>query len=463
MLDKYIDELKDKIIDSTCSLIQIPSIYSNEDQDKYPFGKYTADALEFVLNLGKEFGFRTKNIDNKCGYIEFGQGDKILGIIGHLDVVPVNNDWSYPPFNPKIINGKIYGRGAFDDKGPIMAALYAMKAVSENYTLNKRVRLIVGLDEERNWECINRYKETEEVPDISFSPDANFPCIYAEKTILSAYISQDYSESQDIIIENIDTNNNAINVVPKYCSCTLKINSSKLDMKEIFIFLNNEILKNNFDITLNILEKNRIELISNGIAAHSARPYLGKNAISKLIVILNELFKKYNIDLGLLEYFARYIGDDYTGKNLKINFKDQSGDLTLNTAKFYIENNKIFIGMNLRIPVSVNLERLKSIFNNSKKNYKINIKFTDYKNPLFIPKNNELVQKLCNIFNEYNNSSFEPEAIGGATYARAFTNCVSFGPKMPGAEDMCHQADEYISIDNLMFCTKVYSKAILEL
>ncbi|MBR6505043.1 MAG: dipeptidase PepV [Clostridia bacterium] len=463
MLDKYIDELKNEIIDSTCGLIQIPSVYSSEDQDKYPFGKYTVDALEYVLNLGKEFGFRTKNIDNKCGYVEFGEGEKLLGIIGHLDIVPVTDDWSYPPFNPKIINGKIYGRGTLDDKGPVIAALYAMKAISDNYSLDKRVRLILGLDEERNWECINRYKQTEEMPNISFSPDANFPCIYSEKTISSVYLSQDYISSNDIIIEEINTNNNAINVVPKYCYCKLKINTFNLNSNDIITFLNSEISKNDFNIKINCLDDTHIELHSFGTAAHAARPHLGKNAISKLIIVLNELFKKHNIKLELLEYFSKYIGDDYTGKSLKINFKDDSGILTLNTARFYLENNKLYIGINLRIPVSVNIEKLKSIFNNSKGFYKINIEFTDYKKPLFVQKNDKLVQKLCKIFNDYNNSNIEPEAIGGGTYARAFTNCVSFGPKMPNAEDLCHQVDEYISVDNLMFCAKVYARAILEL
>ena len=463
MLEEYIEKLKDEIIDSTCSLIEIPSVFSNDNTNDYPFGKNTVKALEYVLNLGKEFGFRTKNIDNKCGYIEFGEGEKLLGIIGHLDVVPVTDDWTYPPFNPKVINGKIYGRGAVDDKGPVIAALYAMKIVAENYKIDKRVRLILGLDEERDWGCINRYKETEELPTVSFSPDANFPCIYAEKTILSVYISEEYKPNKDIEIENIDTNNNAINVVPKYCKCILKINTNSINLDELTEFLENIISENGFNIKLKQIDDNHLEITSLGVSAHAARPYLGKNAISKIIIILNELFNKYNAKQDLLEYFSKYIGDDYTGKNLKINFKDESGELTLNTARFYIENNKIYIGMNLRIPVSVNLDKLKHIVNSSNLNHKINIEFTDYKKPIFISKQNKLVQKLCNIFNEFNNSNIEPEAIGGGTYARAFENCISFGPKMPDAEDMCHQVDEYISIENLLFCTKAYVKAILEL
>ena len=162
-LYNYIDEIKDEIINSTCEIINIPSVFNDNDNSNTPFGEYTAKALNYVLNLGNSFGFKTKNIDNKCGYIEFGEGEKLLGIIGHLDVVPAEEDWTFKPFNATIANNNIYGRGAIDDKGPVIAALYAMKAVSDNYKLNKRVRLILGLNEENDWKCIERYKETEEI------------------------------------------------------------------------------------------------------------------------------------------------------------------------------------------------------------------------------------------------------------------------------------------------------------
>ena len=136
ILNKYIDKMKDQIIDKTCGIINIPSVFNDNDDSNTPFGKHTVEALNYILDLGKSFGFRTKNIDNKCGYIEFGEGDKLLGIIGHLDVVPAGDDWTYSPFRTTIDNGNIYGRGTLDDKGPVIAALYAMKAVNDNYKLD---------------------------------------------------------------------------------------------------------------------------------------------------------------------------------------------------------------------------------------------------------------------------------------------------------------------------------------
>ena len=459
ILNTYINNIKDKIINSTCEIINIPSVFA-DDSPIAPFGKDTVRALEYVLNIGKKFGFRTKNIDNMCGYIEFGKGDKLLGIIGHLDVVPAENNWTYSPFNATLDNGNIYGRGAIDDKGPVISALYAMKAVADNYKLDKRVRLILGLNEENDWKCIERYKQTEEMPDISFSPDANFPCIYAEKTIESLYLKQRYEKNPIIYIEDISTNNNAINVVPKYCSVIIGYDNTKIT--NITTKFRKLISKYNYNIDIEEIDSSHIKVTSLGISAHAAHPELGQNALSQLLIILNELFSLYNVHLDILEYFTKYIGDDYTGKNLKINFKDESGILTLNTAQFFLEDDYLNIGFNLRISVTIDYNIIEKEFNKYC-NENLEVKVARIQDPLYVKKDDKLVKQLCDIFNDYNNSNLEPVAIGGGTYARAFNNCISFGPQMPNAKDMCHQTDEYISINNLVFCTKVYAEAILEL
>ena len=460
ILNNYINKLKDNIINSTCDIINIPSIFNPNDGSKTPFGKDTVKALEYILSLGKSFGFKTKNIDNKCGYIEFGNGKKMLGIIGHLDVVPADNTWTFDPFSAIIKNNRIYGRGTIDDKGAVIACLYAMKAVYDNYTLDKRVRLILGLNEENDWKCIERYKMTEEMPDIAFSPDASFPCIYAEKTIQTIYLEQTYQKSSLLYIENISTNNNAINVVPKYCEITLKFDQTKI--KDIQNTIEHILNKYTCNIKIEKQDESHIKLISFGHASHAAHPELGKNAISKLIIVINELFKHYNVNINILDYFVKYIGDDYTGKKLGISFKDESGILTLNTAQFTLTNSILRIGFNLRIPVSIDYNNIINYFNNKCEG---NIKSTvaRIQKPLLVNKNSYLVKTLCGIFNDYNSSNFKPQAIGGGTYARAFNNCVSFGPQMPNSKDMCHQSDEFITISNLLFCAKVYAQAILQL
>ena len=466
MFDEYINNLKDEIISETQKLIQIPSVYLKSDNPSHPFGENANKSLEYILDLGKKLGFRTKNIDGYCGYIEFGEGDKLVGIIGHLDVVPEGDNWTFPPFSGTLSDNKIFGRGSIDDKGPVVASLYAMKTVMDNCKINKRVRLILGLNEENNWECIKYYKEHEEWPTIGFSPDADFPCIYAEKGIISPYLNMDYSkfEKKDILLENIDCNNNAINVVPKICSCVLKINNKNISSSEFINNLKKIISEHNYEIDIYKIDEHSIKLTSHGVQAHAAHPDLGVNSISRLVITLDQIFKTYNINIPIFDFFNKYINIQYDGQDLGIACEDESGKLTLNVGKFELNNHVLKIGMNLRVPIKTKLADIEKTIKNQLSSYEnIELIVQDKKEPLYVPKDSYLVKTLCNIFNEATNSSLEPVAIGGATYARAFENCISFGANLPAQEDMCHKTDEFISIDNLILATKIYARAIYEL
>jgi len=373
MFEKEIDLLKENIITSTCELIKIPSVLSDSSNPSMPFGQNCNKALEYMLDLGNRLGFRTKNIDGYCGYIEFGEVNELVGIIGHLDVVPEGENWTYPPFSATISDNNIYGRGAIDDKGPVMASLYAMKVVMDTCNITKRVRLILGLNEENDWKCIEYYKKYEETPSFGFSPDADFPCIYAEKGILSVRITHPFS-IKNMEILNIDCNNNALNVVPKYCSITLK----------------------------NTLSGNIEKLEFNGVPAHAAHPDLGDNAITKLIEHLIS-----NLDQSLTDPQFTFLTKMKELGFFNINnpnIKDESGILTSNIGYLGYENNNLQLGFNLRIPVNTSLDEIKSNFEKLKNTFPdINIKFTSENKPLYIPKDSNLVTTLTDIFNKKTN------------------------------------------------------------
>ena len=464
MLEKFINENKEMIIKNLQELIQIPSCYSKSNNTKYPFGESVNNALEYTLELGERLGFKTKNIGGYCGYIEFGEGKELIGIIGHLDVVPEGDNWTYPPFSGLISDGYIFGRGAIDDKGPVIASLYAMKYVMETVKIKKRVRLILGLNEEKDWDCIKYYKEHEEIPSIGFSPDADFPCIYAEKAVLTQEIKTDISQfkNTNIKITDIDCNNNATNVVPKICSVVLSINTDKIKTEDFINNLKSIIKDSGFEIDIYKMGDEEIKLTSHGISAHAAHPDLGINAISRLIITLDKIFKVYGYTIDLFDFFIKYIGLQFDGKNLGIDFEDESGKLTLNVGYFGIDNGFIKIKMNLRVPVHTDITKIGAAFIKATCEY-INLDFdtSHYMPALYIDPNSKLVQTLCNIYNEETQSNCKPIAIGGATFARAFPNCVSFGANFPGDKDMCHQTDEFISIDKLLLACKIYAKAIL--
>lgn len=372
-----------------------------------------------------------------------------FGIIGHLDVVPANieDGWISSPFEPEIRDGKIFGRGAIDDKGPVAACLYAMKDVMDNKKVNKRVRLIVGLNEEKNWKCINYYKMNEEHPTIGFSPDADFPCIYAEKGIITIGIENDFNIEGAKIL-SLDCGNNAINVVPKIASITLKFQNPS----------NAEKYTNTDDIHIEKISSDTIKIVAKGIASHAAHPDLGRNAITKLLLYLgeNEYIKFLNNE-GVFDIKSpKYLGGFSTC--------DESGDLTSNIGKIVYENGKLKLYTNLRVPINTNFDKIKEYLEVLKSKMPgLEYSMEHANSKLYVSKDSYLIKTLTNIFNEETGLKAEPIAIGGGTFARAFKNCVSFGMNMPGDKDMCHQVDEFVDIDKLMLSSRIYAKAIYEL
>lgn len=298
-----------------------------------------------------------------------------------------------------------------------------MKAVMDNCKVNKRVRLILGLNEENDWKCINYYKQHEESPTIGFSPDADFPCIYAEKTILTSYLKMNYKDflNKDIIITNINCNNNPLNVVPKFCSCILKININNISMDNFIHTIKSILTKLNYEIDIYKIDSENIKLTSHGIQAHGAHPDLGINAISRLIIALDEIFKQYKINIEFFDFFNKFINTEYYGESLNINFEDESGKLTLNVGNFSLQNKILQIGMNIRVPINTPIVDVGNKFLKSLSNY-INVDFDtpNYLPHLYVPKNNYLVQTLCKIYNEETNSNLEPIAIGRSNFCKSF-------------------------------------------
>ena len=451
MFDIFLDNNKQEIIDQVCELIKIPSVSSNESiNPSHPFGEECTNALNYILTLGNKMGFRTKNIDNYCGYIEFGEGNDLVGIIGHLDVVPAleNDGWTHPPFTPQIRDGKIFGRGSIDDKGPVIASLFAMKAVMDSCSVSKRVRLIIGLNEEKDWKCINYYKEHEEWPSIGFSPDANFPGIFAEKGILSLELKHNFSIKNYEILD-INTNDNAINVVPKYASITLKdLNNSNIEFKE------------NSNISITKSENNILKIESFGTAAHAAHPELGTNAIKLLVQFLLENFEFENAFLNTI--YDNGVFDIISPKFMsETPLEDESGVLTSNVAVLEFKDNKLIIKINLRVPVTISLDEIQNKYSCLIEDLEINR--LSSQEPLYVEKDSYLVKTLVDIFNQKSGLNSSPIAIGGGTYARAFENFISYGITMPGKKDMCHQVDEFIEIDDLILASKIYAEAIYKL
>ncbi len=461
-LNHIVESYKDEIIRSTQELVAIPSV-EGEPKSGKPFGENVYRALDYVLTLGKRLGFETKNVDGYAGHIELGQGEKMLGILTHLDVVPEGSGWTYPPYGGEIHDGKIYGRGAIDDKGPTIAVLYAMKAVMQaGIPTNKKVRLILGTDEESGWEDLKYYFKREPVPDFGMSPDGRYPIINAEKGILHIALSKRFLSGQksSVGIERMYGGQRP-NVVPDECICVF---GPSVDREKLMEGIENLKGKSGYTIEVELGQGDAVIVKSIGQLAHASMPEKGKNAIGQMLLCLSAVGLGDSEMERFIAFLAEAIGMEFDGCSMGLALEDQlSGKLTLNLGMIEVNDQYGRAVIDIRYPVSFEREYILSRICDVADRYGVEVEVLDYQGPLYVPEDHFLVQTLKKVYAEQTGQPAYTVAIGGGTYARAIKNAVAFGAVFPGKPEMAHQRDEYIEIDDLMMNAKIYAHAIAEL
>ncbi|MBU3219372.1 dipeptidase PepV [Clostridium algidicarnis] len=460
MISKKIDELKEELIQSTRDILMIKSV-EGEPTKNAPLGKGVSEALDKALDICDKLGFKTVNMDGYVGYAEYGEGEEYIGILGHLDVVPEGDGWKYPPYAAEIHDGKIYARGALDDKGPIMAALYGLKAVKEsNLSLTKKVRIIFGTNEETGSKDMDYYMKYEKPPIGGFTPDAEYPIIYAEKgaTIFDIVKEIDVLEDESIKINYIKGGNRA-NMVPDYCEASISGLSYEWLTSHIEKFNQKEGLK-----VLLEQENENIIIKTYGVSAHGSTPERGKNAIMFMMDILSNIDISNNSLKKFISFVNKNISYDVYGRNFGVYLEDKaSGKLSFNVGVINYNEGKIIMTLNLRYPVTFKLEDMMEPFKKTLMGTGIEIENFEEDKPLYFPPEHELIKTLQKVYKEQTGDEPKLLAIGGGTYAKEIPNIVAFGPIFPGKPDLDHQPNEYIEIDDLILNAKIYGNAIYEL
>lgn len=461
-LDTYIDEYRDEIIQKVQELIRIPSL-EGEPKPGYPFGEGPTRALEYALDLGERLGFKVANLDGYAGYAEIGEGEETIGILAHLDVVPAGDSWTYPPFEGQIHNGRIYGRGAIDNKGPAIGAMYAMKAVVEaGIPLDKKVRIIFGTDEETQWRGIDYYLEREPMPDFGLVPDANYPVIHGEKGILTIALTREFDDRREPYNIEYIRGGDRDNMVPDRCICSF---SKGDNIAKILTHLKSFKEYSGYDLRANInSDGNTLSIESIGKSAHGSMPDLGINAIGQVMAFLCTL----GLGDGTMEEFILFlnnkIGMDFSGKAMGIAGSDDvSGDLTLNLGIVDIDGDSGRAVINIRYPVTFQLDTIMDGIYGAVEEYGMDVQVISHKAPLYVPKDDPLVSQLLEIYGQLTGQMAEPLTTGGGTYARALDYAVAFGAQFPNTPDLAHQGDEYIDIEDLILHTRIYAHAIARL
>lgn len=463
---EIIDNKQQEIVNTLRQLIAVPSVAVRSDGVN-PFGDNVDKAFKFMLKKAESDGFDTFNADNYGGHIEFKSNisNECMGILGHIDVVPEGKDWDFEPYEGAVADGKIYGRGAIDDKGPVIASYYAMKSLKEaGFNPGKSIRLILGLDEETNWEGMDYYFTKAPEPDFGFTPDADFPAIHGEKGIIVFDIAGKFGKSQSKGIElRTLKGGNAANMVADYARAVILAENKEEynTIKELLMRLKKE---KNYKVTQKQIGKS-LEISVKGVSAHGASPELGINAVSVMMDILGNInFANDDVN-SFIEFYNTHIGFKTDGSGMGCGFSDeQSGNLIFNVGQIEMNSKSVSLTINIRYPVTFNQDKIYDSMMPVINKYNLGVVKGEHKAPIYMPADSPLISTLMNVYRQHTGDNETPPlVIGGGTYARSADNIVAFGACLPGEEEMAHQKNEYIKISNLILITKIYAQAIYEL
>jgi succinyl-diaminopimelate desuccinylase len=451
------------MLNDLAEILKLESLMG-EPEKGAPFGRALKDTLEWFLDKANGYGLKTKNVDGYCGYAEYGDGKEMFGILCHLDTVPAGTGWSVPAYKLTNLDGFLYGRGVVDDKGPAIIILHVLKALKEqNFKLNRRVRLITGLNEENGSECLKYYAKNEEPPVFSITPAADFPVINSEKGILRLDVTMPVSAEFSDSVINLKFGDRP-NVVPFLAECSLKLScpaaKNLTDNASLKTALCGEGIDGK-DISVTAVEPD-LTITAHGVSGHAMAPEKADNAAHKLFCVLNRAFNGKD---AALDAVYNYICSPLAKEKSGIDYADEkSGNLTMNlgTGEYLKNEKKLKLTLDLRLPLCAEKEDIVKKLKNKLPPLS-DVKITHYSKNLYYDKNGNFISKLAGIYQKATGDFLPPVQTGGGTYARELPFAAAFGPTFPDTETNIHNADERISVTQFYKLYDIYHTAVLEL
>lgn len=442
-IEEIIEGYRDEMVVKLQELIRIESVAdcATDSSEEAPFGQGPLKALRYMMQLGKDKGFKCINYDNKVCQLDFGdEKPDAVGIASHVDVVPAEGAWKFPPYGAEIHEGRIYGRGAVDDKGPAIAAFYAALAIKESgLPLSRSITQIIGTYEEGgSFPCIRHYLDkAERIPSQGIVPDSFFPVCFSEKHFVNLRLTanSDAVSGGRRLLKSI-RGGEAINVVPSYAEAVFSDEKGK-----------------------------PVEtVLAEGITAHASTPRQGKNAIAGLISRLSEQeFEPYNIYTAVKE-LRDIMGCDTDGRGLGLYCSDETGETTSNLGLISYKDGTLTAEANIRLPLSITFqdmrERLEKCFEHRELDFEVSHFlegfYTDVKRPP--------AKILMDVYRELTGDvRSQPFANGSGSYARIMKDFIPFGIAMQDEPLQFHVEDEHISIERLVQVAKIYGEALYRL
>jgi len=456
---------REALVNTLAELIRIESVAGESGPDA-PYGPGPAAALDAYLAMGEEMGFRTGNAGQAAGHIywhpEGGEaGPEDAGVLVHLDVVPAEaSDWTYPPYSGTVTDGRIYGRGSQDNKGPAAAALFALKALKDaGFRPSRGIRLIAGTCEETGSSDIPRYLKDFPSPGRSIVPDGCYPVVHGEMGIMGIRLSSSLPAAPEggAAVREIRGGSYA-NMVPD--SCLVRLEGAPADAAALRATLP-PALAPHASITDG---EGGLLVETRGKAVHASLPEKGVNAISLMMELLAGL--PFPTALGdFAEFYNRRIGRDYYGRRMGCGCSDPvSGDLRFNAGVLGLKEGRIGLDLNIRYPVTADGQTVFDAVRSACLDEGVEAELLYDSRPLYFPKKDPFIEMLHREYMQVTGDrETQPLVMGGGTYARALKNAAAIGAISPFSEERAHQADEYILIEDLMASARIYAGILMEM
>lgn len=430
-----------------------------------PFGEGVSEVFHFMLSLAEREGFEYENTDEYAGHIDFGKSaDRgMMGILCHLDVVSAGDGWDHDPFGGDVVDDVMYGRGTLDDKGPTIAAFYAMKALHDcGYEPEKKVRMIIGLDEETGNESLGYYMQRHEMPDFAIVPDSQFPIVHGEKGILVFELARKFGKAPagGCTLRSI-RGGDAHNIVPDLVTAVVSCADGYDEIKQA---AEDYSARSHHRVTTRVRGKS-LEITAEGRAAHGAMPWNGVNAISVMMDFLGNIsFSNDDIN-DFIAFYNEKIGFRLYGEKIGCDLSDEeSGRLTFNVGIIDVDREKGSVAVDVRYPVTKSGDDVYAGIMPALEEHEIGVVKRVDKEPLYFPADDPMIKELVDIYRRNTGDmDSQPIVCGGGTYARAMDNAVAYGALYPDDEDIMHGRNECVRIDSLVRTAKIYADAIFSL
>jgi len=462
-IERYLLDHEKAMMSAIAGALAIPSVKDPATVSPgTPFGRDIARALRYVLDITNWMGFPSENVEGVVGRARYGNTPGTeYAVLTHLDVVPAGDGWTLPPFAATIRDGRLYGRGAVDDKGPAIATVFALAAARAALAAceaapKNAILLMFGTDEECNWQDMEVYRSRHSLPSSGFSPDGDFPIVNSEKGILAVRLSS--SQNANGMLQSA-AGGTRTNTVPAHAEAVVA--TPPHGTAALLNVLHECDEEDGFTVRTTAHEGG-VDVSVDGKPAHASTPGKGRNAIGKLLMVLDAAGVLEG--LPMLQFLARTVGTDWTGHGLGVDLRDDvSGSLTLNLGVLRWEGGTGTLDVDIRYPVTSSKTCVLSVLGPSITAMASALTILDDTPPHYVDPSSPLIATLGKAYHEYTHATPRCISIGGGTYARLIPGAVSFGPEFLGHPATEHGPDEYIELDDLLVATRIYASAMVDL